>query len=345
MPAELELTAPVATPRVAVSAVSELTYALFAITKAGVAGHVPDHWSMTWLRDMTARSGALVGRVAHFWDDGYPEWSELLIFAQRSGTLFDEQLGRFLGEVSREAPRSYTVPELPTEPPDVPAVLGARLQRLRESVDLCGDYTALLREVWAALQPTWGREGLPAARRLAASLRERLPERDDFRPLLPGHHFALREQFAGLVETAAARGELVLVPLALAGRGIAFFGLPGVLLVGFGPEASRNKADLRQHAQRAAARFKVLSDPTRVAILLLLSECGYTVTDIARLFELSQPTVSVHMKALREAGLLEARRAGAQTLYHSSPARVREYLGQAGALLEGLEPERAEDAS
>ena len=54
-----------------------------------------------------------------------------------------------------------------------------------------------------------------------------------------------------------------------------------------------------------------------------------SVTDLASYFELSQPTVSAHVKILRDAGLLEAERAGTFTFYRVTEEHLREFIGEA----------------
>jgi ArsR family transcriptional regulator, arsenate/arsenite/antimonite-responsive transcriptional repressor len=80
-----------------------------------------------------------------------------------------------------------------------------------------------------------------------------------------------------------------------------------------------------------AARFKALADPTRVAIVNRLAtadEC--CVCDLTGAFELSQPTISHHLKVLREAGLVESSRRGTWAYYRLVPEavqRLRQTLG------------------
>jgi ArsR family transcriptional regulator len=72
--------------------------------------------------------------------------------------------------------------------------------------------------------------------------------------------------------------------------------------------------------QELAARFKALADPTRVAIVNRLAatqEC--CVCDLTGAFELSQPTISHHLRLLREAGLVEASRRGTWAYYRLIP--------------------------
>ena len=69
-------------------------------------------------------------------------------------------------------------------------------------------------------------------------------------------------------------------------------------------------------SESLAARFRALSDPTRVAIVNRLAsteEC--CVCDLTAAFELSQPTISHHLKVLRTAGLLVSERRGSWVYY------------------------------
>ena len=65
-----------------------------------------------------------------------------------------------------------------------------------------------------------------------------------------------------------------------------------------------------------ADRLKALADPTRVGIVNRLASCeALCVCDLTNAFELSQPTVSHHLKILREAGLVDAERRGTWAYY------------------------------
>ena len=76
-------------------------------------------------------------------------------------------------------------------------------------------------------------------------------------------------------------------------------------------------------AERLAARFKALADPTRVAIVNRLAQAAETcVCDLTAVFDLSQPTISHHLKVLREAGLVEASRRGTWAYYRLVPEAV-----------------------
>lgn len=61
-----------------------------------------------------------------------------------------------------------------------------------------------------------------------------------------------------------------------------------------------------------AAGFKALSNPIRLQIIDLISQGGGQVCgcDIERHFDLTQPTISHHLKVLRDAGLIQSEARG-----------------------------------
>ena len=81
-----------------------------------------------------------------------------------------------------------------------------------------------------------------------------------------------------------------------------------------------------------AARFKALSDPTRVAIVNCLSAADEVcVCNLTETFELSQPTISHHLRILREAGLVESSRRGTWSYYRLVPEAISALRGALGA--------------
>jgi ArsR family transcriptional regulator len=75
----------------------------------------------------------------------------------------------------------------------------------------------------------------------------------------------------------------------------------------------------------AAPKLKALGHPVRLGIALQLAKEGGTCAcDFADIFGVSQPTVSQHLKVLREAGLVTTRRDGTQIYYSLDPRGVRE---------------------
>lgn len=73
--------------------------------------------------------------------------------------------------------------------------------------------------------------------------------------------------------------------------------------------------------------FKALGDPIRLRLLsLVASHPGgeACVCDISATFDLSQPTISHHLKVLRAAGLLDCERRGTWVYYWVIPAALQQ---------------------
>lgn len=70
--------------------------------------------------------------------------------------------------------------------------------------------------------------------------------------------------------------------------------------------------------------FDVLAEPNRRRILDLLREEERPVGDLVRLLAASQPSVSKHLRVLREAGLVEVRIDAQRRLYRVRPEPLRE---------------------
>lgn len=76
-------------------------------------------------------------------------------------------------------------------------------------------------------------------------------------------------------------------------------------------------------AEALAQRFRALGDPTRVAIVNRLAGAGEVcVCELVAEFDLAQPTISHHLKVLRDAGLVESRRRGTWAYYRLLPEAV-----------------------
>lgn len=79
-------------------------------------------------------------------------------------------------------------------------------------------------------------------------------------------------------------------------------------------------------AAAAAAGFKALSHPVRVQILDLIDQGGGEVCGchIERHFDLTQPTISHHLRVLREAGLIECEPRGVWVHHRVNRAAIGE---------------------
>ncbi|MBA3823610.1 MAG: helix-turn-helix transcriptional regulator [Ktedonobacterales bacterium] len=72
-----------------------------------------------------------------------------------------------------------------------------------------------------------------------------------------------------------------------------------------------------EHAERLADQLRALADPTRLRMLDLLIRQGNAVCvcDITAQFDQRQPTISHHLRLLREAGLVDCEKRGVWAYY------------------------------
>jgi ArsR family transcriptional regulator len=85
----------------------------------------------------------------------------------------------------------------------------------------------------------------------------------------------------------------------------------------------------REQSQRMAAIAKALADPVRLQLVdVLRKHAGKVcVCELVPLFDLSQPTISHHLKVLRDAGVVESERRGLWAYYFVLPGALDELSG------------------
>jgi ArsR family transcriptional regulator len=121
----------------------------------------------------------------------------------------------------------------------------------------------------------------------------------------------------------ASRTTLELIPAAGPEAGVAACSIP---LVGE-PVSETTAASLAQV-------FKALGDPVRIRLLSLIGahQGGEAcVCDLTTAFDLTQPTISHHLKVLRSAGIIDSERRGTWVYYRLVPAA----LDRVAAVLSG----------
>jgi len=84
-----------------------------------------------------------------------------------------------------------------------------------------------------------------------------------------------------------------------------------------------------------------LGDPKRVLILYLLFTRPHNVTEVTEALGIPQPTVSHHLKVLRDRGLIDARKEGTAIYYSLADPRIIEALDVMRAMLADLLAQRA----
>lgn len=69
-----------------------------------------------------------------------------------------------------------------------------------------------------------------------------------------------------------------------------------------------------------------IGDPNRLKLLYLVAEKPRNVTELTALLGVTQPTVSHHLRILRDRGLVVAERAGTSVYYSLSDSRIIEAM-------------------
>ncbi|MGI8492708.1 MAG: ArsR/SmtB family transcription factor [Acidimicrobiales bacterium] len=292
-------TPPTQPPRLVVSAsvAVELDWVLAA---AGHADYRRDHPALDSVYDLNPE---LRERVTGFWGADLalscPGFLELTVLAHHGDLLLDGDPGELLARVEDLAASAPTDLPLASESEQDRRALHRRLGKLRTSRPARRRYAALLRDVWAAVEERWLAEGRQA---VAAAVSQR------WRALSGGGALddvvGREADFGGLtqklVDQLGPGGVVAVVPAYFAHK-VLLVDLPGVVLVGIGTGSG---AEARARTEALARRLKVLADPTRLAILDSLVTSPRTVSELTKVFSIAQPTVSNHVRLLRDAGLV-----------------------------------------
>lgn len=281
----------------------EIDWALSAALRRDPAVTRPE------LEDLYHRQPGLAEDVAGLWDGeeqlSYPGFLELSILAFAGDLLFSldsDALLRDLEALCARDPGRLTLASETTE--DRRRVLH-RLEVLRTSTRRRRHYVDVVTRVWSALRPAWERDGVAAVQREVAARQAALTRHPTWREFAGND--CKSHDLGGLVEALGPGGELVVVPAFFTQTGL-LVDLPGLVLVGVGTGDAG--AAMRARTEEMARRLKAVADPTRLAILAGLSRTEMTVSEIAGRFDLAQPTVSNHVKLLRDAGFLSVRTEG-----------------------------------
>jgi DNA-binding transcriptional ArsR family regulator len=259
------------------------------------------------------RHPELQSRVRNMWG---PEeamscggFMELMVLAHHGGLLFStdgDAVVERLGDLCLTAPASTDDLPLLSETESDARAVRLRLSRLRASADLRDEYVALVRDVWQAIRTDWDLSGRGAVEVAVAGRRELEAKGADWHEVARGE-CDFGETLDRMLASPGPTGELVVVPAFFTHKGL-LVDLPGVIVVGVRTDTTGAQARARTEA--LARRLKAISDPTRLAMLDALRSGPRTVTEMAAAFSLAQPTVSNHVKVLRDAGLVTDVRTG-----------------------------------
>jgi len=275
-------------------------------------------------------------RARTFWGEDVAlncgSFLELLVLAHHGGLLFSTDAGALLEQLDQLAATSPRQLRLASEPPADQRAIMARLEQLRSSSRRRHDYVQLMTDAWTALDGAWERDGHRAVDAAIAARREQLAKGETWSQVARADS-DYDGLLTSLVDGLGPRDQLAVVPAYFTHRGL-LVDLPGVLVVGVRTDQSGAS---RARTELLARRLKSISDPTRLAILDSLSAGPATVTEIAGSFGLAQPTVSNHVKLLRDAGLIANDTTGPRGSGRAlvvQPDAVADLLDQLRALLQ-----------
>lgn len=268
----------------------------------------------------------LVQRVRTFWEPHQVTSCggsiELMILAHHGGLLLSLEPGELLArleDLCRDAPIDLG---LLSETAEDRVAMRSRLETLRSSPEVRGRYLELVTDVWSAVAEDWERDGRSAVAGAVAERRALQQKGASWREVARlveclDHELIVAE----LLPALGADGVIAVVPAYFAHLG-SLVDLPGTVLIGV--RADGSGAQARARTELLARRLKTISDPTRLAMIEALRSRPRTVSDLAELFSLAQPTVSNHVKVLREAGIVA----------NGTGARRRELLLQPDVLVD-----------
>ena len=318
------------------SPVLELAYASYILGRDDPFGR-PDRPS--WLVALKTEQGELTRRLRAFWPDAEGEHagSDLLMMAGEFSYSRDPDPERFLDDLPTLPERLLEQLRIRLGEAEPSAHLGkcddliGRLERLSGSAERSAQLQTLLRDLWRALGPGWRQDGLATVEAACETFRQQYRATGDVLAALPAHHFVQFEASANKIRASKEKGRVLVVPLYFASGGGFDLDLQSGHFIGFGLNSETMFEQTAGRIAELAGRIKAFADPTRLMLMTMIARyrnMSLTVGDLARQLGVSQPTVSGHLKLLKEAGLVKLDRQGNKAYYQIDDAAVRAVLGE-----------------
>jgi DNA-binding transcriptional ArsR family regulator len=267
----------------------------------------------------------LADRVRSFWGE-LPEemcFTEMQVLAHHAGALGEtdpDTLWQSLEDAVATVPLD---PDMPSESPLELATYRERFARLKQSPALVREYLDLLREVWEPVDAMW-QQALPVIDEAGRHMVARYERGGSLETLLTPGCDILEKRRPFIVANVEAGQPLLVVPCLFFGTSM-YLEFPDLVVIGTG--VGQGDVLARAKTESVARRLKALADPTRLALLHSLAATPSTVGELAQFFHLAQPTVSMHVKVLRQSGLVQGEREGGRLRLSADPAAVEDLLG------------------
>jgi ArsR family transcriptional regulator len=280
------------------------------------------HWrpKFPMVREYLVRREELSERVRTFWSDADHEtcFTEMQILAHHAGALDETSPAALWDALERAVSTVPTDLGLESETAEDRAIFLHRLEKLKASPALFRSYMDLLREVWEPVDEMW-QSRLPMLREAGWQVVAELQGGRALSDVVGESCEIFSSMLSDITERLDSGYPLMVVPCLFFGKSL-YLEFPGLTVVGSGFQ--RNDAVARARTESLARRLKTVADPTRLALLHYLAGTPSTVGDLATSFGLAQPTVSMHMKTLRESGLVRSERRDGRVRLSTDPDAV-----------------------
>jgi len=271
-------------------------------------------------------------RLSAMWNDELAGCPELMYAAHEADCVLDDDLNRLFAWLADRPTKSAADHAMLTEPePDRPAIAG-RLRKLRENPRARDAYRSVLLEVWHLASDAWERRGRAVVAQACDAWKLRLNAGVPIEELVPPRHPLTYADRLGFDDLFTHRAEFALSPLYFCVSGGHVIDLDDYVSIAV-PASDLLPVRKVRDAAFVSDRLRVLAEPSRVQIVIQLLSAPSGVMDLARSLHMSQPTVSGHLKILRQAGLIQPRRFGTRTVMVASRKRIERLLEDARATI------------
>jgi ArsR family transcriptional regulator, cadmium/lead-responsive transcriptional repressor len=278
----------------------------------------------------------LAERVRSFWSMGSDEscFAELQVLAHHVGALGQTDPGA-LWEALEGAIKTIPLQlEMPSESPEELALFVERFRQLKRSSKLLRAWLELLQEVWGPVDAMW-QQALPLMEESGRHVVAQFERGRSLHSLVTPGCDIFRDRLPEIARNVDAGQPLLFVPCLFFGTSM-FLEFPDLVVIGTGVGQGDGLA--RARTESVARRLKAVADPTRLALLHSLATAPSTVGELAQSFRLAQPTVSMHVKVLRQSGLVRSEREAGKLRLSADSEAVEALLGDLRrAVLQGQE--------
>ena len=271
-------------------------------------------------------------RLQQLWTDGLAGCPELVYAARLADCVLDHEPDRLFAWLAKASPGSTAPRAMLTEPEQDRPAIAARLNRLGHDARARNAYRDILVDVWQAAASAWEHHGREVVAAACAVWKTKLDTGASIEELVPPRHPLTNADRLGFDDLFTHRKEFALSPLYFCMSGGHVIDLDDYVHIAV-PSSDLLPVRKVRDAMFVADRLRVLAEPTRVHILIQLLSAPSSVMEIARALRVSQPTVSGHLRILRNAGLIQPKRFGARMVMVASRKRVERLLEDARATI------------